>query len=239
MPLRLAAALAAAIVAAHAIQGAGAQGGGGMAGDAVAEELRKIRVQMEEVNRRSEALFWESFWFGIGVAVIVMIGTACSVVYLRRQVALLSDDARKRLRPALVRTGCRVEAREVSEGGPYTSHVVFEITNVGAVAAVGVNGRIRFGTGTGIDNVKKVSVMDWSIGALAPNVSDMARMSVGSKGKQGVEEPFWFEVVIDYMGVGGMAFRHRAVGVVRGKDVRVNEEVPGLDPGMRPPLHGQ
>lgn len=222
MPLRLAVAMVAALAAAHALQPAGAQGGGGMAGDAVAEELRQIRMQMEEANRRSEALFWESIAVGAAIAIVV---AACSVWYLRKQANLLASDIRERLRPALARTRCHVETREVSEGGPETRRVVFEITNVGAVAAVGVGGRIRFGVGTGIGNMKKVNVVNWPIGALAPNVSDRVSMSIGSKGKQG-SEPFWFEVTIEYMAIGGRKFRHRAVGVVRGRNVSIDEEIP-------------
>jgi len=222
MPLRLAVAVVAALVAACAHQAAGAQGGGGMAGDGVAEELRQIRVQMEEANRRSEALFWESIAVGAAMAIAV---AACSVWYLRKQANLLASDIRERLRPALARTRCVVETREVSEGGPEARSVVFEITNVGAVAAVGVGGQIRFGLGTGIGNIRKVHVMDWSIGAMGPNVADRARMSIDTRGRHGTEA-FWFEVVIEYMAIGGRRFRHRAVGEVRGKNVRVDEEVP-------------
>jgi len=92
MPLRLAVAMVAALVAACAPQAAGAQGGGGMAGDGVAEELRQIRVQMEEANRRSEALFWESIAVGAAMAIVVAV---CSVWYLRKQANLLASDMRE------------------------------------------------------------------------------------------------------------------------------------------------
>jgi len=98
----------AALVAAHAPQAASAQGDGGMAGDGVAEELRQIRAQME-ANRRSEALFWESFGAGVVIAAIVAVGTAYSVWYLRKQANLLASDMRGRLRPAIARTRCYVE----------------------------------------------------------------------------------------------------------------------------------
>lgn len=222
MPLRLAATLVVALVAAHALQAAGAQGDGEMAGDAVAEELRQIRIQMEEANRGSEALFWESIAVGAAIAIVV---AACSVWYLRKQANLLASDMRERLRPALARTRCHVETREVSDGGPETRRVVFEITNVGAVAAVGVDGQIRFGAGDGIGDMRKVNVMGWSIGALAPNVAYRASVSIDSEGRKGME-PFWFEVNIEYMAIGGRKFRHHAVGVVRGRNVSVDEEVP-------------
>jgi len=221
--MRLHLAVAAALVAAHVLQDAGAQGGGGTGGDGVAEELRQIRIQMEAANRNSEALFWESIAVGAAIAIVV---AACSVWYLRKQANLLASDMRERLRPALARTRCLVETREASEGSPLTRRVVFEITNVGAVAAVGVDGRIRFGTGDGIGNMKKVNVMNWSIGALAPNVADRAGMSIDPNGRQDTEEPFWFEVTIEYMAIGGRRFRHRAVGVVRGRNVSVDEEIP-------------
>ncbi|MDD9808842.1 MAG: hypothetical protein OXU25_03280, partial [Thaumarchaeota archaeon] len=218
----LAAALVAALVAAHAPQAAYAQGGGGMEGDGVAEELRQIRAQMEEANRRSEALFWESIAVGAAVAIAV---AASSVWYLRKQANLLASDMRERLRPALTRTRCTVETMEASGGGPGTRHIVYEITNVGAVAAVGVNGRIRHGAGAGSGSMRNANVTYWAIGALAPNVSSIAIMEIDPEGNQDAAEPFWFEVEIEYMAIGGRKFRHRAVGNVRGIDVRVDEAV--------------
>ncbi|MDD9842816.1 MAG: hypothetical protein OXU85_02835 [Thaumarchaeota archaeon] len=219
----LAAALAVALVAAHAPQAAYAQGGGGMEGDGVAEELRQIRAQMEEANRRSEALFWESIAVGAAVAIAV---AASSVWYLRKQANLLASDMRERLRPALARTRCTVKTRETSGGGPRTRHIVYEITNVGAVAAVGVNGRIRHGAGAGSGSMRNAHATDWAIGALAPNVSSVAIIAIDPEGNQDAAEPFWFEVEIEYMAIGGRKFRHRAVGNVRGIDVRVDEAVP-------------
>ena len=122
----------------------------------MAEELQQLREQIgeqaREANRASEALFWSSFLVGACIALVAVAGTACSIMYLRRHVNLLATDSRERLRPALARTECRVE--EARDGdGTKPRRLVFEITNVGAVAAVGVRGRVRHGTGKSIDSL--------------------------------------------------------------------------------------
>lgn len=221
MPLRLAAALVAAIVAAHAIQGAGAQGDGGMAGDAVAEELRKIRVQMEEANRRSEALFWESIAVG---AVIAGAVAACSVWYLRKQANLLASDIQERLRPAIARTGCNVVKKGETGIEAGMKRVVFEVTNVGQVAAVEVDGHVRFGVGEGMNTPGKARAFGLPIGAIVPNSPNTIIVDVDPDWDPSRSaEPFRFEIVIRYKAIGGKSFTYVASGALDKGYIQVQE----------------
>lgn len=216
------------LLAAHAIiQAAGAQGDGTAA---VAEELRQMREQMreqaEEASRASEALFWSSFLAGICIALVAVAGTACSVVYLRRHVGLLRADAHERLRPALARTECFVKEERDASSGQVTRHLVFEITNVGAVAAVGVRGHARYGTGTSVDSLRDLQITDWPIGALAPSLKKSFDTGISAKRSKGTNNPFWLEVTLEYRAIGGRLYRYHATCKARGDHVQVTETVP-------------
>lgn len=208
------------------LQAAAAQGG-----DAdVAEELRQLREQLkeqaEEAGRKSEALFWSSFLVGVCIALVAVAGTACSVVYLRRHVSLLVADARERLRPALARTECVVREETGDDSRQSVRYLVFEITNVGAVAAVGVRGHARHGTGTNIDSLGDLQAADWPIGALAPGQKKTFKTRIRTKHGNGADAPFWLEVTLEYKAIGGRAFRYNATCEVHGYHVQVLETVP-------------
>ncbi len=210
--------LAVAIVAAHAIlQAAGAQGDGQVQGDNVVEELRQIREQMEEAGQDSKALFWTSFLAGVGVALVAVAGTACSIVYLRRHVILLSDDARKRLRPALARTELYVRhAGRAGEAG--REYVIFEITNVGEVAAVEIDGVAKFG-----ESSASAVEIKLPIGAITPHSSKMIGMAIDPNWDPAQGKPFRFEIRLEYKAIGGRKFSYHAAGVLHGKEIQVQE----------------
>lgn len=217
---------AVALLASVAFLQAAAQGG-----DAdVAEELRQLREQLkeqaEEAGRKSEALFWSSFLVGICVALVAVAGTACSALYLRRHVSLLVTDAQERLRPALARTNCYVSEEAESGAGQRTRHLVFEITNVGAVAAVGIEGRVRHGTGTGVDGTDDLQSTNWSIGALAPGQKKIFKTEIRTRRGKGTDASFWLDVTLDYKAIGGRLFRYHAACEVHGDDAQVLETAP-------------
>lgn len=219
---------AVALLAALAIvQAAGAQGDGAAA---VAEELRLLREglreQAEGASRASEALFWSSFLVGAGIALVAVAGTACSVVYLRRHVGLLVTDAQERLRPALACTECFVREETDADSGQATRRLVFEITNVGAVAAVGVRGHARYGTGTSPDSLSDLQATDWPIGALAPGLKKSFVAGISAKRGKGTNNPFWLEVTLEYRAIGGRLYKYRSTCSVRGDRVQVTETAP-------------
>jgi len=209
------------------IQAAGAQEDGTAA---VAEELRQLREQLhgqaEEASRASEALFWSSFLVGVCIALVAVAGTACSVVYLKRHVGLLRVDAHERLRPALARTKCFVSKERDAGSGQVTRRLVFEITNVGAVAAVGVRGSARHGTGTDINDLNDLQATDWSIGALAPGLKKSFDTGIRIEQGKDANSPFWLEVTLEYRAIGGRLYRYRATCEVRGDHAQVTETVP-------------
>ena len=219
----LAAALVAALVAAHAPQAASAQGDGGMAGDGVAEELRQIRAQME-ANRRSEALFWESFGAGVVIAAIVAVGTAYSVWYLRKQANLLASDMRGRLRPAIARTRCYVEQEGKTGAEESMRRLVFEITNVGEVSAVEVDGYVRFGVGEGLNTPGRARAFGLPIGAIVPTSSETIVVGVDPDWiPMHGADPFRFEIVLEYKSVGGKSFTYVASGALYNGYIRLQE----------------
>jgi len=216
---------AAALLASLAIiQAAGAQGDGTAA---VAEELRQLREQLhgqaEEASRASEALFWSSFLVGACIALVAVAGTACSVVYLRRHVGLLRVDAHERLRPALARTECFVSKERDAGSGQVARCLVFEITNVGAVAAVGVMGHARYGVGASADNPSDLQTTDWSIGALAPGSKTIFKTGMDARHDEDADEHFWFELTVEYKAIGGRSYRYHATCVVRGDRAQVTD----------------
>jgi len=231
MPLRLAVAVAAALVAACAPQAAGAQGGGGMAGDGVAEELRQIRVQMEEANRRSEALFWESIAVGAAMAIVVAV---CSVWYLRKQANLLASDMRERLRPALARTRCYVAQKGEAGAKADMKRVVFEVTNVGEIAAVEVDGYFRFGVGENINTPGRAKIGGLPIGAIIPKSSETIIIDVDPDWSPAHSaEPFRFEIVLRYKAIGGRSFRYVVSGALYERYIQV-QETPYGEQGQAP-----
>lgn len=117
-----------------------AQGTGMPEGDGVAEELRRIREQMEGIARANDALIWISI--GVSAASIIAMGLI-TVYLIKRQLAHMDKDAELKRRPILswskFEDGRLYSVRKADDA----SVLKIKLVNAGHIAALSITCTIK------------------------------------------------------------------------------------------------